>query len=239
MNAPELPLPSLAATWRRRALGECARRNTVGRNVFEHLTRVIVGTLSREPQRSNVTRQADSQRGARIFSRGLVIATLVGALALAGIATTVAAAHSRGGSTVLTAYKGKRGYQLVLEQNGQSLALYNFSTDANTPGKSNCYGSCQKTWYPLIKHGNLSVKQSSSSAAKINTKQLKTITRKDGSIQIEYYGQPLYRCHKNLKTGQIYGADAYQFGGSWGVMGTNGSSLPPAGYGGGKKVPPC
>lgn len=187
-----------------------------------------------------MTREADSQRVARIFSRGLVIGALVAALALTGMAATVAFARSRGSSqTVLTAYKGKRGYQLVLEQNGQELSLYNFSTDQNTPGKSNCYGSCQKTWYPLIEHGRVTVKQVAASAGKINAKQIKTFKRTDGSVQVEYFGQPLYRCHKNTKSGQIYGADAYQYGGSWGVMGTNGGALPPAGYGGGKTVPPC
>lgn len=187
-----------------------------------------------------MTREADSQRGARIFNRGPVIAALVGALALAGIATTVAVARSHGSSqTVLTANKSKFGYQLVVEMNGQKLSLFDFSTDVNTPGKSSCYGSCQKTWYPLIEHGKFTVKQLSSPAAKINTKQLKTIKRKDGSIQIEYYGQPLYRCHKNTKTGQIYGIDNYEFGGSWGLMGSNGSALQSGSYGGIKKPPKC
>lgn len=188
-----------------------------------------------------MTREADSQRVTRIVSRGLVIGGLVGALALAGMAATVAVARSHGSQTVLTAYHGKRGYQLVVEQNGQSLTLYSDSADASKPdpGKSKCYGSCEKVWYPLIEHGKVSVKQVSSPQGKINASQLKTVKRTDGSIQVTYYGQPLYRCHKNTKTGQIYGADAYQFGGSWGVQGTDGSPLPPSGYGGGKKIPPC
>lgn len=180
-----------------------------------------------------MTREADSQRVARIVSRGLVIGGLVGALALAGMAATVAVARSHSTQTTLTSYSGKRGHQLVVEMNGQELALYNFSKD--TSGKSTCYGTCEKTWYPLIAHGKVVAAHGS----QINAGQLKTAKRKDGSIQVTYYGQPLYRCHKNTKTGQIYGADAYQYGGSWGVMGTNGSPLPPSGYGGGKKVPGC
>lgn len=183
-----------------------------------------------------MTRGDDSPRNTRIVTRGLVIGALVAALALSGIAT-VAIAASRPHTTtqtVLTSYSGKRGQQLVVEMNGQKLALYNHQ-GPDSPGKSTCNGACAKTWYPLIDHGKIVFTKGSG----INTKQIKTFHRTDGSVQIEYYGQPLYRCRKNTKTGQIYGADSYTFGGSWGVMGTTGSPLPPAGYGGGKKVPNC
>lgn len=187
----------------------------------------------------------DDSRAPRIFRRALPVAAAVGLLGTAGLATaaTATSAHrahrvnrTRATSqTVLTSYKGKRGKQLVVVQNGQKLSLYSFSKDATLgAGKSGCYGKCSKVWYPLIDHGNIAVQGSG-----INKKQIKTFKRTDGSLQVEYYGQPLYRCHKNLKTGQIYGADSYQFGGSWGVMGAQGSPLPPAGYGGGKQVPAC
>lgn len=185
-----------------------------------------------------MTRGDDSRRRPRIFSRALLVAASVGLLSLAALSTTATARATRvhdsrtTTNTVLTSYKGKRGSQLVVVQNGQKLSLYSFSKDS--PNHSACNGTCAKTWYPLIKHGTLSVQGSG-----INKKQLKTFKRSDGSTQIEYYGQPLYRCRKNLKTGQIYGADSYQFGGSWGVMGAQGSPLPPSGYGGGKKVPGC
>lgn len=193
-----------------------------------------------------MTREADSPRIARICSRGLVTAGLVGALALSGMATAVAVARTHTATqTVLTAYKGKRGSELVVVMNGQKLPLFNFSADP--PNKSTCYSQkqkgvkepCDKVWYPLILHGKVVVKQSSSSSAHINTAQLKTTKRKDGSVQITYYKQPLYRCHRDTKTGQVYGTDAYEFGGSWGLMGTPGSPLSAAGYGGGKQVPGC
>jgi predicted lipoprotein with Yx(FWY)xxD motif len=168
----------------------------------------------------------------------------VGLLALAGLATAAAATgtHRRhrvhrtraSTQTVLTTYSGKRGKQLVVVQKGQKLALYDFSKDKMGSNKSTCYGTCSKTWYPLIKHGTISFQGSG-----IKQSQIKTFRRTDGSIQVEYYGQPLYRCHKNTRSGQIYGTDSYQFGGSWGLMGAQGSALAAPGYGGGKPVPPC
>lgn len=191
-----------------------------------------------------MTRGDDSRRP-RIFSRALLATASVGLLGLAVLTTaaTATGTHSAGrshrvhrgrasSSTVLTTYKGKRGSQLVVVQNGQKLSLFSFQSDSS--GHSACNGKCAKTWYPLIKHGTVSFQGSG-----IAKSQIKSFKRKDGSIQIEYYGQPLYRCHKDTKTGQIYGADSYQFGGSWGVMGAQGSPLPPSGYGGGKKVPGC
>ena len=192
-----------------------------------------------------MTRGDDSRRP-RIFSRALLVGTGVGLLALAALTTTATATgtHSarRGHlvdrtrastSTVLASYKGKHGTQLVVVQNGQKLSLFDFQKDS--PGHSACNGACAKTWYSLIKHGTLSI------GSGINKKQIKTFKRSDGSIQVEYYGQPLYRCRKNTKTGMIDGANSYQFGGSWGLMGAGGSTLTLGGanYGGGKQPPGC
>ena len=178
-----------------------------------------------------MTREADSQRVARIVSRRLVIGGLVGALALAGMAATVALARSHSSSqTVLTSYKGRFGYEMVVEMKGQKLSLFAFGSDS--PGKSTCYSQkqnggklpCDKVWYPLIDHGKIVA----TNGSHINTKQLKTFKRTDGSLQLKYYGQPLYRCHRNTKTGQIYGEGDYEFGAGWLLMGTGGSALTPS-----------
>ncbi len=149
---------------------------------------------------------------------------VTGVLALAGMGTATAATRTHAtAQTRLTSYHGKRGSQLVVEMGGQKLTLYSFSKDR---GKSTCYGTCQKTWYPLVAPGKVVATKSSH----INTKQLKTVKRTNGSVQVTYYGQPLYRYHTDTKTGQMRGADKYQFGGSWGVMGVNGGVLAPPGY---------
>ena len=189
-----------------------------------------------------MSRGDDSRRRPARFRRTLLVAATGSLLGLAVLATTAVATGAHRGhrrhrtratpKTVLTAYKGGWGIQLVVVQKGQKLALFNFSSDS--PGKSACYGKCRKVWYPLIDHGQIVVKSS-----RIKRKQLKTFKRRDGSLQIEYYGQPLYRCHENTKTGQRDGANTYQFGGSWGLIGIQGSTLQPGNYGGGKPPPPC
>jgi predicted lipoprotein with Yx(FWY)xxD motif len=171
------------------------------------------------------------------------VAVAFGVLGLAGLASTAAATRAHGvhrihrtrgtTKTLLTSYGGKWGRQLVVEMKGQKLSLFSFSRDS--AGKSACYGKCSKTWYPLIDHGHLVVAKGSH----INTRKVKTFRRKNGSRQVEYYGQPLYRCHKDTKTGELSGADSYQFKGSWGLMGAQGSPLTRPGYGGGKPIPGC
>lgn len=189
-----------------------------------------------------MTRADDSPGGPMTLNRALLVSAAVGLLGLAGLTGTAAASgrhrtHRRHGArastqTVLTSYKGPWGLQLVVTQKGQKLALFDFSKDG--PGKSACYGKCQKVWYPLLDHGKIVIRGNG-----IRRKQLKTFKRKDGSLQIEYYGQPLYRCHADTKTGQKNGANSYQFGGSWGLMGIQGSPLQAGQYGGGKPPPGC
>jgi len=195
-----------------------------------------------------VTTGDDSRRRPRIFSRALLAAASVGLLGLAVVTTaaTATGTHSarRGHrvdrsrastQTVLSSYKSKpaHGTVLTVVQKGQKLSLFAFQSDS--ANHSACNGSCAKTWYPLIKHGTITI------GSGINKKQIKTFKRSDGSIQIEYYGQPLYRCRKNTKTGMIDGANSYQFGGSWGLMSAGGSTLTLGGskYGGGKTPPGC
>lgn len=189
-----------------------------------------------------MTRADDSRGGVRIFSRALLAVCLIGALAVPAIAAATANHRTRRGhrvngrrgstATVLTSNKGKWGLQLVVEMKGQKLSLFNSSNDS--PGKSTCNGKCAKSWYPLIDHGSFKIDGSG-----INKKAFKTFKRSDGSTQIEYYGQPLYRCRIDTKTGENTGADAYQFGASWGVMGAGGSDLQSGSYGGEKHPKPC
>lgn len=182
----------------------------------------------------------DSRRGNRIFSRAALVGAVVGALALGGMATAVAAtgSHATTKTTVLTSFKGKRGWQLVVVMNGQKLTLYNFSRDP-LGGPSKCYNRCAKTWYPLIDHGKITVINRKCGNHCVSRKHIKTVRRRTGGLQIMYYGQPLYRCRRNKRTGQDYGADSFQFGGSWGIMGVQGSALTSGSYNGGKQPPAC
>lgn len=179
-----------------------------------------------------MTRRDDSQRLAEILIRSTLTAVLICALILVGLATaTAAATRSQPKPTVLTSYAGKWGKQLVVQENGQKLTLYVFSRDH---GRSLCYGRCQKVWRPLIAHGRIVA-----ASSRIDPGQIRTATRRDGVRQVTYYGYPLYRCTRNKRTGQDYGAESWQFGGSWGVMSTDGSPLPPTDYGPSKPIPGC
>ncbi len=154
----------------------------------------------------------------------VAVAAATGAIVVAGICTATAAAGTDAAPhTTLTSYMGRRGLQLVVEIGSQELTLYNFSKDH---GKSNCYGTCQKTWWPLIARGSVVATPGSH----IKTGQLGTVKRRDGSRQVTYYGQPLYRYHDDATTGQMRGVDKFQFGGSWGVIGVNGGVLGRPGY---------
>ena len=178
----------------------------------------------------------EGQRGARVLTGkvGLsaVVAAIVGTMALTGLTSAAAAPPTRGATkTELTFYNGRWGRQLVVEIEGQKLSLYSFSKD---DGKSACYGRCQKVWYPLHSHGEIVVINDSchvSSECRIDTKQLATVKRKDGSLQITYWGRPLYRYHSDTKTGEhanvlkCPGYGTHQFGGHWGLVGVSGSDL--------------
>ena len=66
----------------------------------------------------------------------------------------------------------------------RGMTLYSFSYDA--PGKSNCYGKCEKAWPPLhAKRGDKAIGQYS------------IIRRKDGSRQWAVRGMPLYYWSKD------------------------------------------
>jgi predicted lipoprotein with Yx(FWY)xxD motif len=181
----------------------------------------------------------DGLRGSQIFNRILLLGAAVGLLGIGGLASTAVASgthRARGApETVLTSYRSKLGWQLVVEANGQKVSLFAFSQDS--AGKSACGGRCQRVWYPLLKVGKLVV---ATDSQHVNTKRVRTFKRKDGSFQVEYWGQPLYRCRSDIKTGQIRGADSYQFGGSWGLMGAQGSANLGSGmYGGSTHRPRC
>jgi predicted lipoprotein with Yx(FWY)xxD motif len=172
------------------------------------------------------------------LSRALPLATALVLLGLAVLATAASATRTDRvyrtrvtTGTVITTYNGRWGRQLVVERHGQKLSLFEFSRDS--PGKSACYGKCSRTWRPLIDRGKIVVR-----GRGIAKKYLTTFTRRDGSRQIAYFGQPLYRCYKNTKTGQDDGMNEYEFGGSWGLMAAQGGAVPPDAYGG-RPPPKC
>lgn len=132
---------------------------------------------------------------------------LSGALA---IGASAAAAHpttprapSASGVTVKTAHSSI-GTHLVTS-GGRT--LYIFAKD--TKNTSHCSGNCAKDWPPLITHG------APAAAGKAKGSLLGTTKRGDGSMQVTYKGQPLYRFRDDHKAGQTHGENIIEFGGKW------------------------
>lgn len=144
---------------------------------------------------------------------GAVVSMIVGASLPIGLTAAVAASGaSRSRANVLTSHKGPMGWQLVVKLGGEKLSLYSSLSDRRgksgyQSAKSRCYDRCTKTWLPLIDRGHVRVANRSCrvSACRINPKRLGTIKRKGGSLQVTYYGHPLYRYRKDTKTGQVQG----------------------------------
>ena len=94
------------------------------------------------------------------------------------------------------------------------LTLYRFAPDS--AGKSACTGGCATVWPPLI------VKDKPAGNADVPTSSLGTITRDDGSMQVTFFGHPVYHYAADAKAGDTGGQG---FGGKWHVMGADGNAI--------------
>jgi len=88
----------------------------------------------------------------------------------------------------------------------KGMTLYLFTKD--TPGVSNCSGSCLTAWPPLLTTDE-------PRAGDGVTGKLGTITRDDGSLQVTYNDMPLYYYVTDVKPGDTTGQDV---GGVWFVV---------------------
>jgi len=85
------------------------------------------------------------------------------------------------------------------------MTLYTFKTDATTPGKSACNGSCAGTW-PALTASSIPTAVNGASG------MFASITRDDGAKQLTYNGQPLYHYAGDKSPGQTNGDG---IGGVW------------------------
>lgn len=70
--------------------------------------------------------------------------------------------------------------------NGDGMAVYIYTNDAQNSGKSTCTGSFASIWPPVTTVGKSMAGQG------VDASLLGTLTRADGSIQVTYNGWPLY-----------------------------------------------
>jgi predicted lipoprotein with Yx(FWY)xxD motif len=80
---------------------------------------------------------------------------------------------------------------------GSGMTLYIFIDDPS--GRSTCYGSCARTWPPLLAPDPLQAGEG------VDASLMATITRDDGGRQVTYAGKPLYRYGGDRQPGDTRG----------------------------------
>jgi predicted lipoprotein with Yx(FWY)xxD motif len=95
-------------------------------------------------------------------------------------------------------------------------AVYAFSADTATA--SACTGSCARFWPPVLVEGSLTAAAGSG----VSQAGLGTITRPDGTVQVTYFGHPLYFFSFD-QPGQTLGENITAFGGTFRVVDLSGT----------------
>jgi predicted lipoprotein with Yx(FWY)xxD motif len=121
------------------------------------------------------------------------ITIFAAALTAVGLAAVATGSSS---PTVKTADNATLGTIVV---NATGRTLYHYMPDKGT--KIACTGACASIWPP-----DLIAKSAKPVAGPgIKASKLGTITRPDGTVQVTYYGLPLYRFSGDSKNGQVKG----------------------------------
>lgn len=126
-----------------------------------------------------------------------------------GAAAPVAAAT--GPATLATIEVDEYGRLLV---DGDDLTLYVFLSD--TDGRSTCYEACADNWPPVLTDGD------AEAGGRIDDSLLGTVERDDGTVQVTYDDQPLYRYSGDTSRGDILG---YGSGDVWYPVAPDGSPI--------------
>lgn len=122
---------------------------------------------------------------------------------------TVASTSAAGIKTASTS----KGTVLVT---AKGFTIYWFAID--TPGKSNCTGTCAAYWPPVTG------KPSAASGTSLNG-TFGTIKRAGGQVQATYNGHPLYLYKGDTSPGQMNGNGINIQGGLWWAMTPSGAKL--------------
>ena len=94
---------------------------------------------------------------------------------------------------------------------GRGRALYAFTRDRRG-GRSRCYGACAKAWPVYLAKGRLLAGKG------VRQSLLGTSRRRDGRLQVDYNGRPLYYYVGDKKPGQVLCQNVDEFGGTWLVV---------------------
>jgi predicted lipoprotein with Yx(FWY)xxD motif len=155
---------------------------------------------------------------AGLVAAGLLLAACGGAAGYGGAgssSTTPETTRAAQGAMGQSVHTGQTDFGKVLvDANGKT--LYAFAADS--PGESNCTGSCLQYWPAAEVSG--AVSHSPDVTAK-----LATIKRSDGTTQLTVNGWPVYTYAADSGPGQATGQGVNLSGGLWWVVDPSGSQI--------------
>ena len=141
----------------------------------------------------------------------LAIATAAVGLGLAWTSPDASAAQ---GVELQVTDQGPYGDHLT---DAKGMSLYLFEADSRLD--STCYHACAKAWPPLLANGEPTAGRG------VDKSMLATFKRKDGSSQVAYNGQPLYRFVKDKQPGDAKGQGIKGFGAEWYLISPEGKTV--------------
>jgi predicted lipoprotein with Yx(FWY)xxD motif len=156
-----------------------------------------------------------------IFPLALVAALALAACGSDGSSTTdstaaTTSASSGGSAAVDLADNSALGTEILVDADGNT--LYMFEKD-DSADESYCYDACAKAWPPLTSDG------AASAGSGLDSSQLTTFQRDDGSTQLAYAGHPLYTYAGDTSPGDANGNDLDQFGATWYALDSSGATV--------------
>ncbi len=116
---------------------------------------------------------------------------------------------------VLSASKAASIGAIVIDAKGHT--LYRFEKDTAKPARSNCAGSCEKKWPPVLAGDELSTKG-------VDQGLVGKVKRQDGRWQLTLAGWPLYRYAGDHRVGDVKGQNR---GGVWFAIAPDGKKAAP------------
>lgn len=115
---------------------------------------------------------------------------------------------------MITTKTGSAGAFLT---DGSGRAVYLFMKDSGDT--SACSGACAAAWPPVT------ATSTPSASGGVNSGELGTITRSDGTKQVTYDGHPLYYFAGDTGPGMVKGQGIDGFGAKWWLVAPTGSSI--------------
>jgi predicted lipoprotein with Yx(FWY)xxD motif len=128
-------------------------------------------------------------------------------------ATTTTTGADGAGTTVATASNAALGEDVLVDEQGRTLYVFDNDTEPNT---SACGAGCDTVWPPLTVTGTATFESG------LDASMFSTFRRADGTTQVAVHGDPLYTYSGDAQPGD---ANGQGLGGVWWVVGTDGTKI--------------